>query len=262
MAQTCNSSELGKAYGQTFHESLYFTQASEGYGKAVLTQTDLTSGARLVSCLYSNAITPEMCRDALRPFIQDPSSLSDRQATASVLALHLVSAQVPDFQPFCQAYVDSLPSTIFSPLSFNAAELALLQNTNLHGASLDRLREWEHDHNSLCRAIETSSPTAAQQLTWTLYLWGCTIISSRAFPSSLIDGNEADSKPILFPAVDTLNHNPKSKILWLKEKDRLTLITEERIRSGTECYNNYGLPFSVLANLTEIYISKSRPEIE
>ena len=37
---------------------------------------------------------------------------------------------------------------------------------------------------------------------------------SRAFPSSLIDGDKANSTPVLFPGIDMLNHRPTAKVTW------------------------------------------------
>jgi len=37
---------------------------------------------------------------------------------------------------------------------------------------------------------------------------------SRAFPSSLIDGDKDNSTPVLFPGIDMLNHRPTAKVTW------------------------------------------------
>ena len=243
----CNDTQLGQAIGQTFDSQLYFAASSCGNG--VFTQLDLPSGTRLVSCLYEQAITPESCRKFLSVFgTSYAGSLTHRQAMATMLALYTCQAQARhnlvaagcSFSPVHEAYVASLPEQILTPLSFNSNEKALLLHTNLAGATQDRENEWRTDHETVKQGLPFQSEETEQLLPFSNYLWACSIISSRAFPSSLIGNDEVNSHPILFPGVDTLNHSPPSKMLWLKEADRLTLITEQPISAGKQCFNNYG----------------------
>jgi hypothetical protein len=75
-----------------------------------------------------------------------------------------------------------------------------------------------------------------------LYLWACVMISSRAFPSHLIDPTirVEDSVPVLLPGMDAFNHNPHKKVLWNKLDNGVALITEEPIRAGEQAFNSYG----------------------
>lgn len=231
----CKDTPLGQAM-PSFHPALY--NSSSEIGKGVFTSEDLPSGTRLVSCLHASAVTPASCRGLLEAFSIPRDRLSDRQVMAAVLVL-LRSGQQRDALPNSElatvwiAYVDSLPQHIHTPLEFSAEERALLQNTNLHGALIDRENEWR----ATLAALNSSTPL---NIAWPDWLWANSIISSRAFPSSLIDNDEINATPILFPSVDSLNHNPTSKVLWLKETDRLTLVTEQDILGNTQCFNNYG----------------------
>lgn len=46
--------------------------------------------------------------------------------------------------------------------------------------------------------------------------------------------------PVLFPVSDLLNHSPKAKMTWCKERTCLTFILEEPVMPGKRLYNNYG----------------------
>jgi len=72
------------------------------------------------------------------------------------------------------------------------------------------------------------------------YLWAVSIITSRAFPYSLVDPSDKTSAEILIPLADALNHEPRKKILWKYVNDTLEIITEEDIGAGAQIFNNYG----------------------
>jgi hypothetical protein len=77
-----------------------------------------------------------------------------------------------------------------------------------------------------------------------------TWLSSRAFPSSLLDDPPSLSKPgaspILIPLVDSLNHARGTPVSWLidrptEAKERsVSLISHKSNNPGEELYNNYG----------------------
>ena len=220
----------------SYHPALY--NSSSEIGNGVFTSENLPSGTRLVSCAYSDAITSPACRDLIDALSITHDRLSDRQVMAAVLVLLLsvpFRKNLPDqrLTRCWTAYVDSLPQHVLTPLEFSAEERALLENTNLHGALVERENEWQS-------SLEAVKASTSLDISWAVWLLANSIISSRAFPSSLIDNDEANATPVLFPAVDSLNHNPSSKVLWLKESDRLTLVTEQDIPANTQCYNNYG----------------------
>ena len=63
------------------------------------------------------------------------------------------------------------------------------------------------------------------------------MLSSRAFPSHLIDGDRANATPILFPGVDTLNHRRGEKVGWLSSDTALALVTDVALEPGRELFN-------------------------
>lgn len=89
-----------------------------------------------------------------------------------------------------------------------------------------------------------------------LYLAAATHISSRAFPSSLLSSNPTleaadDTKPILIPGVDSLNHKRAQPVTWSvnfpastsvlgNQQPTISLILRENTTAGSELFNNYG----------------------
>lgn len=67
-----------------------------------------------------------------------------------------------------RAYIDSLPepSELLTPLHFTAAELALLNGTNLLGATLDRRKEWESEWREVRDIFADAVISWGEGLTW------------------------------------------------------------------------------------------------
>ena len=90
----------------------------------------------------------------------------------------------------------------------------------------------------LSRSIGASVvPISALTTLRRTWLWSCTMLSSRAFPSHLIDGDRANATPILFPGVDTLNHRRGEKVGWVSSDKALALVTDVALESGRELFN-------------------------
>ncbi|KEI38998.1 uncharacterized protein L969DRAFT_88387 [Mixia osmundae IAM 14324] len=163
------------------------------------------------------------------------------------MVLYLVLHKHPSPAVCClhQAYVDTLPprSAMRTPLWFNPAEVQLLQGTNLAGAVTDRQRDWQLEWMTvLRRAGQSGLFKASFEETWPSALWAATILSSRAFPSHLIDGNEQASTPVLFPGVDAFNHQQARKVTWQTSSasGRFNLVQDEPTAAGQQVFNNYG----------------------
>ncbi|KAG6854344.1 hypothetical protein C0991_007849 [Blastosporella zonata] len=87
------------------------------------------------------------------------------------------------------------------------------------------------------------------------YLTAATYLSSRAFPSSLLSRTPSllsspDTKPILLPGIDSLNHGRKEPVSWVvsyPESDtnasnspKISLVLHNPSTRGQELLNNYG----------------------
>lgn len=51
---------------------------------------------------------------------------------------------------------------------------------------------------------------------------------------------EPDSLPALFPLIDSVNHQPLTKITWQPGDHTLSAVSGETICAGGEVCNNYG----------------------
>lgn len=51
---------------------------------------------------------------------------------------------------------------------------------------------------------------------------------------------EPDSLPALFPLIDSVNHQPLTKITWQPGDHTLSAVSGETISAGGEVCNNYG----------------------
>ncbi|BGP14819.1 hypothetical protein JCM10213v2_002774 [Rhodosporidiobolus nylandii] len=228
--------------GGSFHPALYGKQDS--YGTSVYTSEPLSSGCKVVCCPFSLAATPTLARqsipDPLFPSSPPSSQRKNRQPNHELMALYLCLHLLPpetvqrvtglDLQH--NVYVDSLPRspTMRTPLYFSAAERELLRGSNLYGATEDRERGWKEEWEEVRSWV--TDEQVREELSWERWLWACTIISSRAFPSHLIDGDKDNSTPVLFPGIDLLNHRPQAKVTWSSDVHVETL--EEQI------HNTYG----------------------
>ena len=100
------------------------------------------------------------------------------------------------------------------------------------------------------------------------YLWAATVVSSRSFPSRLMDPaspaiatstyiavsadlsseapstpsqpGDSNSDPILIPVMDMLNHRPNHPVTWLRSSNSITFVAETDYHSDVEVFNNYG----------------------
>jgi hypothetical protein len=213
-------------------------RAAVGSDRSVFAKEDISAGSTLAFCRRDEAMTPSLARELL-PVLE---GLTDRQCTASLLCLHKCPpAKRPANACRWSAYVETLPEDVLSPIFFSKEELALLDHTNLHGSTLDRRQEWTVHHQQVLSRLQVLG-ISQHDLPLSLYLWACVMLSSRAFPSHLIDPSilPEDSVPVLLPGLDAFNHNARRKVLWSKSDAGVALVTEEPIKAGEQAFNSYG----------------------
>jgi len=83
-----------------------------------------------------------------------------------------------------------------------------------------------------------------------LVKYGLTLLGSRAFASSQVathimrDGHRItslhDPDMLLYPGVDSLNHNPLTKNRWFSDDKVLGIVVEDEVTAGMEIWNPYG----------------------
>ena len=145
-------------------------------------------------------------------------------------------------------YLDTLPSPdkLRTPLHFTDHEIDALRGTNLHGATIDRRRDWKVEWERCHADVSGVNEEWGRALTWYVslsslstvfrpipstrccctrtrrerFLTAATYLSSRAFPSTLLSPSPSlvqqhDSYPVLIPGVDALNHARAQPVSWV-----------------------------------------------
>jgi hypothetical protein len=133
---------------------------------------------------------------------------------------------------FWGPYFAILPRTFDTPLYFEDEDLTYLEGANLSREVVEARRgEWEKEWRAGMAA------GGVEGVTWELFLWAASALSSRCFPGALIGGKE---EPVLFPLLDAMNHRPRSRITWQpREEEELGFVTVDTVECG-EVWNNYG----------------------
>ncbi|KAK8865828.1 hypothetical protein IAR55_000976 [Kwoniella newhampshirensis] len=250
-------------------------QIDEITGLSIFATEPLASDERLVSCPFELAVTSDVATQAVCEIVAvDEEELvwpagsskagqawNERMRIGAYLGLHWVHQQKKETQwPPALAhltYLDSLPdpSDLTTPLYFTDPELRLLSGSNLFGAVEDRRREWKAEADTVRAVLKE------QGLTWDRYLAIATYMSSRSFPSKLLElpenggsatrsaGVKEASQPVLLPGVDIFNHARGQPILWLSSLTKsssgtptpsISLVTAQASAADSQLFNNYG----------------------
>ncbi|GAA5916508.1 SET domain-containing protein [Sporobolomyces salmoneus] len=274
MSSACDSPLGGflAASGGQFHSALYSKQ--DAFGTSIYTSQTLPPSTSVVSCPFSLCITPTLAREAIPTSLFSPpssdetgssaSTRKNRQPNHELLVLYLVLHTLPpslisnfpklrlDHGP----YVSNLPKadSFRTTLFFTPQERELLRGSNLYGATEDRERMWKEEWQELTEKW-ISDERVRKELTWERWLWASSIVSSRAFPSHLLDNDKSNSTPVLFPGIDMLNHKPTAKLTWSSDvhtvttatreggKDGLgmfSIVVDEEVPADSQVFNTYG----------------------
>ncbi|OUM60330.1 hypothetical protein PIROE2DRAFT_69739 [Piromyces sp. E2] len=180
--------------------------------------------------------------------------------------------------PFSR-YLWTLPEEYDDPLWWTEEQIQLeLDETNLSYYIKERRDLLKSEYNVIEEACKnTDLFKSSNALTWKNFLWAYSSIYSRGFPSRAtrtkkagdnkedddINPNEkASIKDMikvktteefsignpevekcnfcLWPGIDMLNHRRGQKITWKVENGMVHFITDEDLKAGNECFNNYG----------------------
>ncbi|WWD17987.1 hypothetical protein CI109_102433 [Kwoniella shandongensis] len=263
-----------KANGGHFHPSAKL-QIDEITGLSAFSTGPIASDERLVSCPFELAVTSGLATQAVCETVaveeeelvwpagssKAGEAWNERMRIGAYLGLHWVYQDKKDSQwPPALAhltYLDSLPnsSDLTTPLYFSDAELGLLSGSNLLGAVEDRKREWKAESEVVRSVLKQDG------LTWDRYLAIATYMSSRSFPSKLLElpdnggsathsaGVREVSQPVLLPGVDIFNHARGQPITWLSTlttsssgtpTPSISLVTVQVTGANAQLFNNYG----------------------
>ncbi|KAG7449423.1 SET domain protein [Guyanagaster necrorhizus] len=238
-----------KEKGGSFHNYVQYVPVPSGY--SILAKEKLPADSTIVSCPFDLVITKTVALRALSELLPSENLLdwSGRQCISSYLCFHHIldeSSYIPDLAH--GPYVNTLPSRekLRTGLHFTPLELEMFKGTNMHGAIVDREKEWRHEWET-CRSVVSKVDRTWGDLE--LFLESATHVSSRAFPSSLLDPNPTlqsspSTEPVLLPGIDALNHARAHPVSWVvtyhDNAASISLIIHKYASSGKELFNNYG----------------------
>ncbi|KNZ77222.1 SET domain-containing protein [Termitomyces sp. J132] len=253
-------------HGGGFHRQAQFVEVPSGF--SILAVSDLPADTTVVECPFDLAITEELAQRCLLQILDlkeevEISGWTERQWISLYLCCHWIFEKSRSLHLnvlshlLHYAYVKTLPSAskLRTPLHFTRLELELFQGTNLYGAALDRERVWRAEWSQCRNALSKANPEWGSKFSWEYYLTASTYLSSRAFPSSLLSPapsllSSPDTKPVLLPGIDALNHGRKQPVSWVvsyadsdvtsRKKPKISLVLHSPFTQGQELLNNYG----------------------
>ncbi|KAK9387273.1 hypothetical protein V1515DRAFT_602406 [Lipomyces mesembrius] len=208
------------------------TSGSTAYAKCAIPG----SNTRLLSCPVSLIIDYDK---AAKHVWGDLDSCPFSRSPQIAIRLFLCNQRVLGRESPWAAYIKILPVEFDTPLYYDHEEMEMLRGTNIFGEVELRRHAWIEEWKR--GVMYLPSIFDKRLFSWELYLWACTILSSRSFPSSIVfNTDKKDSYPVLVPLVDSLNHKPLVPIYWTATADGFAISSGKSIEAGDEVFNNYG----------------------
>ncbi|KAF1950969.1 SET domain-containing protein, partial [Byssothecium circinans] len=171
-----------------------------------------------------------------------------------------------------QPYFECLPTKdeMTTTLWFEEKDMEYLEGTDLYQATREKMTELVKEYEDTVAALtRLGIKPERDKLSYELYLWAVTIMSSRSFVSTYMLP-ELKTFPILFPVIDILNHTTEAKVDWTFQDGSFTVavVEQESICPGDQIFNNYapkqngelllGYGFAILNNPIEQFAIKLR----
>ncbi|TIC61768.1 SET domain-containing protein [Wallemia mellicola] len=216
--------------------------APEG-GYKWLARNDIPEDAEIVSVNKNICITESTCKEAFKNLNNE--GLPEKLLIAVYISLHYIYDQLPESlksKLHHRRYVDILPEIgqTLTTLYWTDDELEYTKPTSLFNATKEREIQWKSDYEVVKK---WSSANDVEVFTWDVFKHSLTMISSRAFPSKLIQDDEISS-PMLVPLWDIGNHKSQSAIVWTDVKytgtDNIGMKLPQGAQKDNEVFNNYG----------------------
>lgn len=259
-----------RSNGGYLHKHVELTSnPSEGNYLGVKEGYDLLPGSTVVSCPHDLTLSWPAVRKYHFPNVH--SNLLPHVATRLYLMKqYLLKSQSP-WWPYIRSLPQPDDSDAFrTPMYYNQEDLVWIQGTNLEHARNVRQDAWHKEYSDAFHRIfgDRSKDEESEFWTWwvtfgvpdpvvvliyisrELYLWACTVISSRSYPGPAVFNKDEHSfpthdsqdgrSPVLIPGLDVLNHSPSSRVAWLWDASICTIQNDEMILGGSQILNNYG----------------------
>ncbi|KAI5777469.1 hypothetical protein EDC01DRAFT_778679 [Geopyxis carbonaria] len=227
--------------GGFMHSSLKFCGGP--IGASVIATAKIPAGTPLVTCSRKLAITHAAAATRF------PAPFSAGVESHTLLCFFLCQQKLAGDLSFWAPYIDTLPNKFDTPLYFDDADKAFLDGCNMGEGDIEGRREaWQAEWKQGVEVLQ-GLWEATEGYTWELFLWAATIFTSRCFPETLLDSvapsipgekSAGETRQVLFPLVDSLNHKPLTKVTWRSSADKMTVVAESATKADHEVFNNYG----------------------
>ncbi|KAF2812516.1 SET domain-containing protein [Mytilinidion resinicola] len=141
---------------------------------------------------------------------------------------------------FWAPYINALPTTFDTIIYFTTEDRKWLGATNLDTFRDIRHGLWKSEWELVMDALKERGIDCSQ-FSWDSYVWAASIFTSRGFDSTLVFPNlELERFSVLYPFLDSLNHDSNARVDWDMRFDAFALSTYEPLKKGDEIFNNYG----------------------
>ncbi|KAK9236249.1 hypothetical protein V1525DRAFT_407467 [Lipomyces kononenkoae] len=208
---------------------------STAYAKGAIPDAN----TRLLSCPVSLIIDYDK---AATQIWGDRQSCPFAGSPQIAIRLFLCMQRILGRQSPWSAYISLLPTQFDTPLYYDHEEMEMLRGTNIFGEVELRRQAWMEEWKR--GVMYLPSQFDKSLVSWDMYMWACTVLSSRSFPSRIVfntgSDDDEDSYPVLIPLVDSLNHKPLEPINWTVTPDEFSISSGKDIGAGDEIFNNYG----------------------
>ncbi|GAB7342999.1 hypothetical protein MBLNU457_g1095t2 [Dothideomycetes sp. NU457] len=230
-----------KDNGGYIHPSTQLSREDE-FGTLLRATEAIDEGTTIITGPHSLSLS------VLNAMVDDTNPVFKENANAfTVEALgffYLMAQWLSRDKSFWKPYLDTLPSPeegFGTPNFFDDDDLKWIEGTDLHLVYVKRKDVWEQYWREGVIVLERhgvdSKPYTCKY--WTAYKTG-----PHGRQTVLLDFSKVPSErkdfPVLFPTVDTLNHDPTTPIEWSFDPGRFTLRTLIPNAAGAQIYNNYG----------------------
>jgi histone-lysine N-methyltransferase SETD3 len=156
-----------------------------------------------------------------------------------IMALWLIHER-SDPQSFWKPWIDVMPTTVPSSLSFDEAEFAELQGSMMQTITARRKLVMQQEHAEVLRILQVNHTELFPNETYTYeaYHWATTIVSSR----SIIVSTGNVTVPLLVPFVDLAQHDHAANTTYEFDDDNnFKVVTNNQVNASQPVKISIGL---------------------
>ncbi|KAH3901574.1 uncharacterized protein SCODWIG_03329 [Saccharomycodes ludwigii] len=147
---------------------------------------------------------------------------------------------------FFSPYINVLPDTLTTSLTWSDEQLEMCKGTDLYLKTKRLRNKIQEEYEKYCVPLFNNRSECKPCITD--YLWAHSIITSRGFPSILLNDKRNSENAFLLPIIDFFNHKADTKTKWTPVVDTNNEVIEIEFstlekypKPNLEIFNNYGM---------------------